>query len=212
MSSFPGDPHKTREQRPANQWGDPRGSGWDYGYSYGQTPRVQAQLGPSQEGQSRGQSRKELCEVSGHDHLVSLPCSPRPKSLSRKIRTVEHAPSTLNGMISWIHMAEGPVPGRVNWTASTQVATTPETLPSADIVDLYMPGIISPFLHLRRMTHRLFRDAVREGHTQPCADCKKQPQAIEDLCLACHNSYGRSSDPRLKELSLDDPRAFSGTF
>jgi len=211
MSLFSGETRKPREPRPTNH---PRAPPRGYGYSYVQDPRVQAQWGPSQKAQSRGQSQKELCEVSGRDHPL-FPSSylPRPKFLSRIIRSVENAPSMSNGMVSCIHIAEEPVPGQVDRTANTQPATIPESLPSADIVDLSMPGILPfPFLHLRRLTHRPFREAVREGHAQPCTDCKKQPQAIDDLCLACHSSFGRSSDPRLKELSLDDPKAVSGTL
>jgi len=53
------------------------------------------------------------------------------------------------------------------------------------------------------------RDAVQQGHAPPCVDCKKQPQAIDELCLACNSSLGKSTDPRLKEISLQDPQAAS---
>ncbi|KAF9643752.1 hypothetical protein BDM02DRAFT_3122987 [Thelephora ganbajun] len=53
------------------------------------------------------------------------------------------------------------------------------------------------------------RDAVQHGHALPCAECGRQPQAIGDLCLGCNNSIGKSNEPRLKELSLQDPKADS---
>ncbi|KAF9790509.1 hypothetical protein BJ322DRAFT_1169402 [Thelephora terrestris] len=53
------------------------------------------------------------------------------------------------------------------------------------------------------------RDAVQDGHATPCVECKKQPQAIDELCLGCNSSLGRSTEPRLKELSLQDPQAAS---
>jgi hypothetical protein len=45
-----------------------------------------------------------------------------------------------------------------------------------------------------------------------CVECRKQPQAVGDLCLGCNNSIGRSNEPRLRELHLRDPGADSRTF
>jgi len=53
------------------------------------------------------------------------------------------------------------------------------------------------------------RDAVQKGHAAPCTECRKQPQAIGDLCLGCNSTTGRSNEPRLKELDLRDPKADS---
>ena len=60
--------------------------------------------------------------------------------------------------------------------------------------------------------YRLHRDAARQGYAPTCVDCRKQPQAVGDLCLGCNNSVGRSNEPRLRELNLQDPKADSGAF
>jgi len=53
------------------------------------------------------------------------------------------------------------------------------------------------------------RDAVQQGHAAPCIECRKQPQAIGDLCLGCNSATAKSNEPRLKELDLRDPQADS---
>jgi len=57
--------------------------------------------------------------------------------------------------------------------------------------------------------HGHARDAVEQGHAPPCVECRRQPQAIGDLCLGCNSSIGKSNEPRLRELDLQDPKADS---
>ena len=59
------------------------------------------------------------------------------------------------------------------------------------------------------VTHQPHRDAVQQGHALPCVECRRQPQAIGDLCLGCNSTIGKSNEPRLRELDLQDPRADS---
>lgn len=62
------------------------------------------------------------------------------------------------------------------------------------------------------VTHWLRRQAVQDGHALACAECGKQPQGIENMCLGCNSSLGRLTEPRLRELNLQDPTATSSAL
>jgi len=101
-----------------------------------------------------------------------------------------------------------------NRSASTLLAKSPASPRSAGTVGLYTPGNLSFFLHhIPTPTfHRPPRDAVQRGHAHPCVQCRKQPQAVGDLCLGCDSSVARSNETRLRELDLRDPKADSRMY
>ena len=137
----------------------------------------------------------------------------RWRFLPRKTRSVGNDPSTSKIRASPTRTAEEPVREPSNPSASTRLATPLENLRSADTVDLSTPGnpsLISIFPS--PVTHQPHREAVQQGHALPCVECGRQPQAMGDLCLGCNNSIGRSNEPRLRELDLQDPTADSRTF
>jgi len=54
------------------------------------------------------------------------------------------------------------------------------------------------------------KDAVQQGRAYPCVECRRQPQAIGHLCLGCnHSAIGKLTDPQLRGLTLQDPKAAS---
>jgi len=134
--------------------------------------------------------------------------------MPRKIRSVGNERSTSRVVrVSSTHTAEELARGPNNHRASTRIATPPGKLRSVDTVDPHTPGNPS-FISIfpSPVTHKPHRDAVQRGFAMPCMECRKQPQAIGDLCLGCNSSIGKSNEPRLKELNLQDPKADSGTF
>ena len=133
--------------------------------------------------------------------------------LPRDIRSADNVLNTSKIRDLSTRTAEELVRELVTRPASTRLATPPASLRSADTVDPDMPGNLS-FIPVfsSPTTHQPHRDAVFQGHALPCAECRKQPQAIGDLCLGCNSSIGRSNEPRLRELHLQDPKADSRTF
>ena len=106
--------------------------------------------------------------------------------------------------------AEEPVHAPNKPNANIYIATPLGGLRSADTVDLHTPGSLSLIaIFPPPMAHRPHRDAVQQGHAAPCIECRKQPQAIGDLCLGCNSATAKSNEPRLKELDLRDPQADS---
>lgn len=154
------------------------------------------------------------------DRLESLrlpipsPHSTRLRCLSRKFRSADNDPSTSRRTASSTRTVEEPAREHNNSLASTRHVTPPAGQPSADTVDFHIPGDFSSPLPPSSppMTHCLHRQAVQEGHAQPCVECGRQPQAIGDLCLGCNSSLGKLTEPRLRELNLQDPIAVPGTF
>jgi len=177
-------------------------------------------------GEGPSSSQQELCEVSTRTQwprsslLSFLPPSShsplyatRRRFLPRKTRSVGNDPSTSKIRASSTHTAEELVREPTNRSASTRLAAPPESLRSADTVDLGTPGNPS-FISIfpSPVTHQPHRDAVHLGHAPSCVECRRQPQAIGDLCLGCNSSIGKSNEPRLRELDLQDPTADSRTF
>ena len=172
-------------------------------------------------GGSPSSSQQDLCEVSGHDHFF-CPSTPRPlvhlltllvgDLCLTKFRSVENDPNTSKVQVSSTHTAEEPAREPNSRSASTHLATTLESLRSADTVDLRTPGNPSCNSISPSMTHQPHREAVRQGHALPCVECGRHPQAIGDLCLGCNSSIEKSNEPRLKELNLLDPTVDSRTF
>jgi len=137
----------------------------------------------------------------------------RWRFLPRKTRSVGNDPSSSKIRALPTRTAEEPVHEPTNRGASTRLATPLESLRSADTVDLSTPGNPS-FISIfpSPVTHQPHREAVQQGHALPCIECRRQPQAIGDLCLGCNSSIGKSNEPRLRELDLQDPTADSRTF
>ena len=182
------------------RWQSGGGSGWTSGSGYGSGYRGQSQKGG-------------LCEVSGRNRLflspplLTLVIDLRPAKLglwkTSQVRRVEWSrPSILRKnlcksksailQVPILHLSRQVYVQRILWTWACKVSS-------------------SLLVSSPQMTHWLHRDAVQQGHAPPCVDCKKQPQAIDELCLACNSSLGKSTDPRLKEISLQDPQAASRT-
>lgn len=162
---------------------------------------------------SRTYARSAATIVSS---VLSLSSHPPPyanllRSLPRKIRSVGSDPGISKIQASFTRTAEEPVREFINRAASTHPATSLEKLRSADTADLYTPGNPSFFFSIfpSLVTHQPHRDAVQQGHALPCVECRRQPQAIGDLCLGCNSTIGKSNEPRLRELDLQDPRADS---
>jgi len=142
------------------------------------------------------------------------PHAPRRRFLPRKIRSAENDRSTSRTTVSFTHTAEELVHESTNRSASTQPVKSLASPRSAGTVGPYTPGNLSFFLHhIPPPTfHWALRDAVQRGHAHPCVQCRKQPQAVGDLCLGCDSSVARSNETRLRELDLRDPNADSRMY
>ena len=122
---------------------------------------------------SSGGSSPQLCEVSGHDHSPVLSSHPPSRSSSSPrssvifyLRSVGNAPGTSKRQVSSTHTAEELAPEPTS--ASTRLATSPESLRSADIVDSGTQGkllLISvlplPVTHMPH-TEMPFNTAMRQ--------------------------------------------------
>lgn len=171
--------------------------------------------GPSS-GRGITSRQRDMCEVSDHDHFFpssSTPSCPSATSASKKNRSVGNEPSMSKARALSTHTAEEPVHALTRASANIHLATPLQGLRSADTADLDTPGNLLFIAILPSpMAHRSHRDAVQQGHAAPCIECRKQPQAIGELCLGCNSTSVKSNEPRLKELDLRDPKADSRAF
>lgn len=72
--------------------------------------------------------------------------------------------------------------------------------------------IAFPPISTRSVIQWFHREAVQHGHALPCAECERHPQVIGDLCLDCNDSLGKLTEPRLRELNLQNPTTDSRSF